>query len=165
MRSIMKRSRQTPPTGIGRYVTPTDRNGKSAMVLCQVTSTSRAPHTIMKIAISAISSWTTRSSRVRNLVGEVGNAHVQVEPVTRGCADEGQHDGQENRERLGPRRRAVEHVAGKYRPWDNGRNQHQRGAADDDARKIEPVHRSAKQSGHFSIFLIAAERRRTLAPR
>jgi hypothetical protein len=56
----------------------------------------------------------------RQLVGEVGNAHVQVEPVTRGRADEGQHDGQENRERLGPRRRAVEHVAGKYRPWDNG---------------------------------------------
>jgi len=95
------------------------------MVLCQVTSTSR------------------------QLVREVGNVHVQVEPISGGRADEGEHDGQQHRERLGPGRGAVEHVTREHRPRDDCRNQHQRSAADDDASKVEIVHRSAKQSGHF----------------
>src|ERR1700692_1926629 len=82
---------------------------------------------------------------VWQLIGGVGDVHVQVEPIRRGRPDEGQHDGQEHRHRFGPGCRAVEHVTREHRPGDDGRDQHQRHAADDDAHEIEIIHRPAKQ--------------------
>ena len=38
----------------------------------------------------------------RQAFGEIGDVHVQVEPVAGRGADEGQHDGEQDRERLRP---------------------------------------------------------------
>ena len=76
------------------------------MVLCQVTSTSRSPQITMNSAITRHQELHEEieqpSSERRQLVGEVGDVHVQVEPVAGRRADEGQHDGEQDRERLRP---------------------------------------------------------------
>jgi hypothetical protein len=80
----------------------------------------------------------------RQLFGEIRDVHVQIEPVSRRRADEGQHDGEQDCERFGPRRRAVEHIAGEHRPGNDRRDQYQGDDADEHAQEIEKVHRAAK---------------------
>ena len=69
-------------------------------------------------------------------------------PIAACRADEGQHDGEQHRRRLGPRRRAIEDVTGKDGPGDHRRDQDQRDAGDEDANEIQRVHRPAVDQRH-----------------
>src|SRR5207302_5600305 len=63
-RSMTKSSVMTPPIGIGRYVTPTERNGKASIVFSQVASTSRLPQITMNTArVATNASLTSTTSR------------------------------------------------------------------------------------------------------
>src|ERR1700688_1917180 len=69
---------------------------------------------------------------------------MELRAVTRRRPDEGEHNGQQDRGRLGPRRRAVEHKARVDRTRDDRGNQNQRGARNVNAGLIERIHRLAE---------------------
>ncbi len=94
----------------------------------------------MNSAIAAISSSTmksvTRRSSRRQHVGGDRHVHMDAEPVAGRGAEERQATMvSRTAVGFGPRRGAVENVAGENRPRDDRRNQHQRDARDDDAER------------------------------
>src|SRR5712691_3272553 len=68
------------------------------------------------------------------------DADVQMLPIADHGGEERQHDHQEHRHRLGPRRRAVEHVAGEDPVRHDERDDDEAGTGDEQAGAVNGVH-------------------------
>ncbi len=89
------------------------------------------------------------------------HVHMDAEPVTGGGGEERQHDGEQDRPRLGPGGGAVEHIAREHSPRDHRGNQHQRHAREPHADEIGDVHGLAIGSGHCSHVIVVSVSPRT----